>query len=53
MSKIFSLSLDKSHFLYGFINKSPNLYFLKRHLIVDSVTPYFLADPRIEAPRAD
>ena len=53
MSKNFSLSLDKTHFLPGFSNKSPHFYLLKRQLIVDSLTPYFLADPRIEAPGVD
>ena len=52
-ARFFSLSLDKTHFLPGFFNESPDLYLLKRHLLVDSLTPYFLADPRIEAPSVD
>ena len=35
MSKIFSLSLNKTHFLPCFFNESPDLYLLKGHLIVD------------------
>ena len=53
MSKIFSLSLDKTHFLAGFTNESPVLYLLKHHLMVDSLTPYFLADPQVEALGVD
>ena len=35
MNKIFSLSLDKTHFLPCFCNESPDLYLLKGYLIVD------------------
>ena len=49
-ARSFLPSLNKTHFLPGFINESPDLYLLKRHLIVDSLIPYFLADQRIETP---
>lgn len=42
MSKIFfSFFLDKTHFLPSLFSKSPNLYLLKRHLIADSLSPWF------------